>query len=470
MGDLVDIDRCAKFIIEHLNNLGYKAYVVGGCVRDSLLGKKPKDWDICTNAFPQTVHNIFESMGLTVIDTGIKYGTVSIVMAPTDVGIITQNDERYDLNEMEPNIYEVTTFRKVSGSRKMLNVEFGDSIEDDLLRRDFSINALAYNPNTGIIDICNGREDLHNKIIRCVGDARQRLSEDWIRIMRAIRFQAQLGFEMDDDTSYWVNHLANLVNETSSERVQAEFIKILIGDYADKALLNNKKAIGKIIPEIKGTIGFNQNNINHIYDVYTHSVKAINILINIGNTDSEVRMATFLHDIAKPITYSTDENGTGHFYNHAEIGHLIVKNLLKRLNFNNNFITNVCNLVKYHDREIPTKSSVKRLVNKVGTTTLNKLLYLKYADVMAQSTLNIDNKIHEIQRARAWLDEIIENNETFKITDLDISGRDLIRLGYTPSLQFSIILNNLLENVIEGKLENKKEILINYVVNSFELN
>ena len=465
----MNIDRCAEFILDVLAQNGYRAYVVGGCVRDTLLNKVPKDWDICTNAFPNTVHDIFESLGIYVVDSGIKYGTVSVIMSPADIALINQTDEKFSMTEMISRIYEITTFRKHSGGRKEAIVEFGDSIETDLKRRDFTMNALAYNSRDGIIDVCGGVSDINNRVIRCVGDAKSRLSEDWLRILRAIRFQSELGFDIESNTHYCVNELANLVARSSGERIQSELNKIVVADYARVALLNNKEAIGKIIPELRSTIGFNQNNPNHKYDVYEHCVEALNVIVTEGNKDYRLGIATLLHDIGKPLTYSEDENKVGHFYKHAEVGSLITSNILKRLHYSNYDIQVIENLIKYHDRDIPNKASVKRLLNRIDMDTLKSLIRLKHADTLSHEKNDLfEHNIAQLTNITNWIDEIQEQDESFKVSDLEISGKDLIKLGYTPGRQFKIILDDVLNLVIDGDISNTKNVLVNYVMSHYD--
>lgn len=464
------IDRCAEFIIRELNRNGYEAYLVGGCVRDSLIGKSVHDWDICTSALPQTVYNIFGNLGLTVVDTGMKYGTVSVLISPCDIDIINQSNERsYSINEMDLQIYEVTTFRKASGSRKMNEVQFTESLEEDLMRRDFTINAMAYHPDKGLIDIIGGKSDISNKLIRCIKEPEIRFSEDYLRILRAIRFQAQLGFSIEDNTYYWINKLVNNINNASAERLQSELFKMLASDHVVQALVDNKNIIATLIPELRDCIGFDQNNPNHRYDIYNHSVKTLEIIVSQGFGDVNLRLAALLHDIGKPITATVGKDGFNHFYGHSSVGALMAEKLLRRLNCTNETINEVSTLIKYHDFTTDSKSGIKRALNKVGNETFNKILTLRHADILAQSGYNIQIKISKLQQMRNWFDEIIENNEAFSISDLEISGKDLISMGYTPGKQFGTILSEVFDLVMDGEISNTRKSLVDYINSHYEI-
>ena len=462
------IDSCAEFIISKLNENGYKAYCVGGCIRDQILKRKVHDWDICTSAKPNEVMSIFEDLGLTVINTGAKYGTVSVLMSHCDIDLINQTDTSYTLSEMDLSLYEVTTFRKESGSRKMDSVEFTDSLELDLMRRDFTINALAYHPKEGLIDVVGGLKDLENKTIRCIGDPEKRFSEDYIRILRAVRFQAQLGFEIDETTSYWANRLIKKVNCASPERIHAEFIKIVSGENSKLALIRNKDIIAELFPELGECMGFDQNNPNHNYDIYEHSVKALDILSTQGFDDNNLRVATLFHDIGKPSTARIGPDGFTHFNGHSKVSALLVEKILRRLNFANSDIKEISHLVMYHDFLPEKKSSVKRLINRIGKDTATKLIMLRHCDILAQSGFNIEVKLKYLRNFRNWFDEICEHEEAFQVSDLDISGTDLIGLGYKPGIQFKKILNTLLALVLEDKISNTKDELVDYVIRHFD--
>ena len=465
----MQIDSCAEFIIDKLNENGFKAYCVGGCVRDQLLGRKVHDWDICTSALPDEVFEIFEDLGLTVIVTGARYGTVSILMSHCDIDLINQTDTAYNINDMDLNLYEVTTFRKESGGRKMDSVEFTDSLELDLMRRDFTINAMAFHPKEGMIDIVGGADDLANKLIRCIGDPERRFSEDYIRILRAVRFQAQLGFDIEQNTTDWANKLIKQVNCASPERIHAEFNKIVSGEYAKLALIRNKEIIAELFPELGECMGFDQNNPNHNYDIYEHSVKALDILSNQGFDDNNLRVAALFHDIGKPSTARIGQDGFTHFHGHSKVGALLSEKILRRLNFSSSDIKEISYLVMYHDFLPEKKSSVKKLVNRIGKDTTTKLIMLRHCDILAQSGFNIEIKLKYLRHFRDWFDEINEKDEAFQISDLDISGRDLIQMGYVPGLKFKMILNTLLALVLEEEISNTRDELVEYIKEHFPL-
>ena len=468
----MNIDKCALYIIETLRDAGYQAYLVGGCIRDYILGKDPKDWDICTDALPNTVYKLFGDLGYAVVDTGIKYGTVSVLMNEFDVAIITGDDsKKYSLDE-DIGIYEITTFRKLSGPRHPNYVEFTSSLEEDLARRDFTMNALAYSPEEGFIDLFNGVRDIKHETIRCVGNPSNILSEDPLRIVRAIRFQAQLGFDIDTNTNEAIQLLASqgFISMLSRERIQSELFKLISGDYATKVLYEHRDIICTIIPELKATVGFDQRNPNHRYTVYDHMVETVGNLIKQGINDSNLRIAALLHDIGKPIVASEKPDGSGlRFHGHAAASAVMSEKILRRLNCPNDTIKDIFNLIKYHDSRSENKSALKRLTNKLGIEDTSRLIELIHADVLAQSSYNIGDKMAQLRQMRVWLSEVIENHEEFKLSDLEIDGKDLINIGYTPGVTFGLILNNLLAQVLDGKIANTHDILVDYVVEHFPI-
>ena len=421
----------AKRIIENLTKHGFEAYVVGGCVRDSLLGYSPKDWDICTSATPEVIKELH---GRT-IDTGLKHGTVSVV----------ESD----------GIYEVTTFRVdgvYSDNRRPDTVEFVTDLKMDLSRRDFTINAMAYNDEAGVIDYYGGLSDLAERKIKCVGSAGDRFDEDALRILRAIRFSAVYGFSIEHDTSKAIHDKAALLQNIASEQIRSELCKtIVFGQRAADVLLEYSDVVSIMIPEIAPCVGFVQNNRFHKYDVYEHMVRAMEAY---AGHDLSVKFALLIHDIGKPLCYTEDENG-GHFYGHSAPSHDIAEQVVDRLKFDNKTKEAVLELVLYHDSAIePTAKTVKRWLNRIGAERLSQLLDVKMADIAAHADNTQTERINQYLSVREIAKEVIASEQCFQLKDLEINGRDVMSLGVEEGRQVGRILNYLLEGVIAGDIDN----------------
>lgn len=453
----INMDSGAQYIINVLNELWIEAFVVGGCVRDSLLNLDVSDWDICTDAKADKIISIFrDKLGLTVIDTAAKYGTVTVIV-----------------NSCE---YEITTYRidgEYSDNRHPSKVYFTDSLDEDLMRRDFTINAMAYNPRFGVITLPESLQDLNNRIIRSVGIPQQRFSEDSIRILRAIRFASKLGFSVESNTYLAALNMRELIHNTSCERQAKELVKLLKGKYRCQVLYDCRELLFEIIPELRGMDNYNQNNINHIYDLYTHTIQTIRSLsysvCGCDVYDVVISLASLLHDVGKLATQSLDASGQSHYYNHANVGAEIAEKILMRLKFPSIIIKQVCELIKYHDTDIVNKTSVKRLVNKIGPEQINRLITLKYADAQAQSDYKKDIKMQKINMIIAWKSEIDSEGSAITLKKLAINGSDLINIGIKPGESMGDILNRLLELVLSEQLANSKECLLNYVINTYNL-
>ncbi len=427
-----------KTAIQKLQDNGFEAYIVGGCVRDSLLGDKPKDYDITTSAEPDEVEKVFS--GYRVIETGIKHGTVTVL-----------------INKMP---LEITTFRidsDYTDNRHPEKVTFTKSLEKDTARRDFTMNALAYNDTCGLCDFYGGREDISRKVIRCVGDADSRFNEDALRIMRAIRFSSTLGFKIEERTKAAIFENKELLRNISSERIAAELVKLLCGDNVKNVLLEYIDVLGVVIPELLPMKGFEQKNIHHIYDVLTHTAVAVENI----KADPILRLTALFHDIGKPSCFSM-KNGQGHFYGHANVSAEITSEILKRLKFDNNTKNTVTKLVKIHDVQIAeTNTSIKRCMNKHSPEIFFLLLEMKRADTLAQSPMCL-SRLDYIDRLEKKALEIINQKSCFSLKDLAVNGSDLIELGVAPGKQIGVILSTLLDEVINGRLANDKELLISF--------
>lgn len=436
----ISLPENVKYIIDTFYNAGYKAYAVGGCVRDSLMGNHPNDWDICTNAQPNKVKQIFTSH--SIIDTGLKHGTVTLLI---------------------DNIpYEITTFRKestYSDNRRPDSVEFVLSLKEDLSRRDFTVNAIAYNHYEGITDYFSGQEDLEKGIIRTVGDADTRFNEDALRILRGIRFASTLGFTIDNKTKESIHYNKNLLENIAVERVWIEFKKLITGKNAVQILREFPDVVAVFIPDITPMIGFKQNNPMHCYDVWEHTLNALDN----ANNDLAVRLSVLFHDIGKPQTYTEDEKGIGHFYGHSRVSKEIAIKTLTALKSEIRLREEVATLVDFHDRIInPTEKSVKKMIFKIGSSQLfEKLIQIKLCDIKAQIPSIINERVLAIGNVTEIYNRLQKDDKLVTtVKDLDISGNDIILLGVKRGKIIGDLLNKLLELVLNSKLDNNhKELL-----------
>lgn len=431
----------ASAILHALQSHGFEAYIVGGCVRDSLLGITPKDWDICTSATPQQVEEIFASH--RIIETGVQHGTVTIVM--------------------QDGQYEVTTFRTdgdYSDHRRPDTVSFTSSIAEDLSRRDFTMNAIAYN-GSGLFDFYNGLSDLQSITISCVGSADARFKEDALRMMRALRFSSVYGFSIEPATAAAIHKDKDLLRLIAAERINSELCKLLCGKNALTVLLEYSDVMAVIIPELAPCIGFNQNNRYHQYTVYDHMMHAVAGC----KTDSlPVRLALFLHDIGKPLCYTEDENG-GHFHGHAVPSRDIGKTVLERLRFDTKTKNEVLELILYHDALIePTPKTVRRWLNKVGEDRLRQLLLVREADIRAHAAGTQGSRLARCSAVASILDEVIRQEQCFSLKDLAVSGKDILVLGIPQGKRVGEILHSLLDRVISGELPNDRSVLMKEAV------
>ena len=441
---MVQIPNEVLSILDKLNQAGHSAYVVGGYVRDCLLGLEPGDWDICTSALPEQMKECFAKFH--VIETGLKHGTLTV--------------------RVNHQSYEITTFRTDGDyidCRHPEKVTFVSDIKEDLARRDFTVNAMAYHPNKGLIDLYGGQKDLSDKIIRCVGDSKKRFTEDALRIMRGLRFAATYGFTIAPETADAMFETKELLSKIALERIIAELKKLLLGNFSEDILLKYRDVFGVIIPELIPMFDFRQKNPHHLYDVWTHTVKSVAV----SKKDTLIRLAVLFHDIGKPKTFSQDENGVGHFYSHASVGSEITKNILKRMKFDGDTIHSVTELVKYHDVQIePTEKAVKRLLHKIGQEQFERLLSVKEAD--AKTTVHFEEKLKRIQEIRTVYIKVLEENACFSLKDLAISGNDLLSLGIPAGKVLGEILKKVLDAVIDGEISNRKETLLSYAEKEYK--
>lgn len=431
----IQIPEKARKILTALQDAGFEAYVVGGCVRDSILGRTPQDWDITTSARPEQVKSLFRR----TIDTGILHGTVTVMMG----------------NEG----YEVTTYRidgKYEDNRHPSEVTFTPSLEEDLKRRDFTINAMAYNPREGLVDLFGGMDDITKKVIRCVGDPKARFGEDALRILRAVRFSAQLGYVIDEATKQAITLLAPSLVNISAERIHVELEKLLISDHPEFLKIAYETGITKVVlPEFDACMATPQKHAHHCYDVGEHTLESVRLVPN----DRILRWTMLLHDVGKPQTLTLDEDGTTHFYGHPQLSEEMARDILRRLKSDNDTIYMVCKLVRYHDAandDEPDIRYVRKAINKIGEDAFPMIFEVWRADVLAQSMYLREEKLARIEKWKALYEEILEKKQCVTLKDLAISGNDLIRLGMKPGKELGNLLQALLEEVLEEPERNNK--------------
>lgn len=427
-----------KTIIKILNTHNYEAFIVGGCVRDSVIGLTPHDWDICTNAKPEEIKKCFENFN--TFDSGIKHGTISVVL--------------------DGEVFEVTTYRidgTYSDNRRPDSVTFTSDITQDLARRDFTINAMAYNEKRGLIDPYGGRNDLSDKIIKCVGNPDFRFNEDALRIIRALRFASVYNFEIDYETAKSIHKNADLLNNIAVERISVELNKLLSGNGAEKILNNYRDVIAVFIPEIKPMFDYNQHTKHHNRDLWHHTIYAVK---SIDNTPL-LRMSMLLHDIGKPKACKRDEDGTCHFKGHPKYSAEMAETILRRLKYSNDFIETCITLIKYHDvRFSGSKRQLRHVMSAIGDKNVEFLLKIQRADIMAQSDYKHKEKLEKLDLACQTYKEILADKDCFTLKQLKINGNDIKNLGLSEGIKIGKILKILLGLVIEDKIENEKSALI----------
>ncbi len=427
-----------KYIINKLHENGFGAFLAGGAVRDLIMGRIPHDYDVSTSAKPEEVKRLFKR----TVDTGIKHGTVTVIV--NGVG------------------YEVTTFRRESeytDYRHPASVEFVEDVHEDCLRRDFTINAMLYDNDDGLIDFFCGKRDINQKIIRCVGNPEKRFKEDALRMLRAIRFSAVLGFEIEEKTFAAIKKYGILIKRVSSERITEELNKILLSDNPDYfRVMYNAGLLQYVIPQLSKCFGEPQKNRYHIYDVGEHIMHTVK---NIP-ADLVLRWAALLHDVGKPRCASVDSNGIIHFYGHHRESVRIAEDVLHRLRLDNNTIKDVLTLIENHDVRIePAPENVKRMMSKTGAKLFKKLMQLQLADNKAKSEICYKEKKKKIDAVIQIYEDVISANEPYRISDLVINGRDLIKIGYRPGRAMGDVLKILTDEVIINSSLNNRFYLLN---------
>ena len=435
----------SKTAIETLKSKGFEAFLIGGSVRDFVMGLPIGDIDITTNATPDEVKQVFADF--RVVETGIKHGTVTVLI----------NNEPL----------EITTYRSegtYSDNRHPDSVVFSDSLADDVVRRDFTMNGIAYDFEKGFCDLVGGLQDIKNKTIRCIGDAETRFREDALRILRAMRFSAVLGFEIETETKNAIHKCKDLLKNISAERIREEFTKLICGKNAYNVLQEFSDVIAVFIPEIRECIGFEQKNRHHCFDVYTHTLKAVEK----SSQNSIIRLALFFHDIGKPSVAHFDEKGEQHYYSHPKKSAEMTEKIMTRLRFDNDTKNKVVTLVKMHDSPImvnnmtnPDRRRLKKIMSQIGSDLIFDLIEIKYCDNSAQNP-EYSRGEDFYKETRDIVNEIINENECFSIKHLAIDGNDLIALGFKGK-KIGETLEKCLTAVIDGKVENEKDKLIKFI-------
>ena len=438
---LFRLPEAAAQVIGRLNAQGYEAYAVGGCVRDTLLGREPKDWDICTSAEPAEVERAFSDMPSSrIVETGLQHGTVTVVVDHVP--------------------YEVTTYRAdgvYTDHRHPDSVRFVRSLKEDLARRDFTINAMAYHPEEGLKDFCGGREDLEARVIRCVGAAEKRFDEDALRILRALRFASVYAFNIEEETDRAIRLLYETLSHVASERIWQEVQKLLCGQGVREILMGYPEVICSIFPELEASVGFLQHNPYHHFTVYEHLARSVAEV----PPETVLRLTMLFHDAGKPKAFTVDERGIGHAYGHAEISVKLVASAMERMRVDNRTRDRVLVLVRDHD--LPLEENEKMLRRRLaayGEETLMQLMEVQRADALSKGTFDREH----VERAHALrlqkLQELVAQHPCVTLRDLAVNGRDLIDHGIPAGKTVGNVLTALLDRVIAGDLPNEREALL----------
>lgn len=436
-----DIPSGARHILQTLNGAGHEAYLVGGCVRDLLRGVKPHDWDICTSALPKKTEQCFA--GQRVIGTGLKHGTVTVLV------------------EGEP--YEITTYRTegpYSDSRRPDFVRFVPNLEKDLARRDFTMNAIAMDLHGNLCDPYGGGADIKVGLIRCVGEPDRRFREDGLRVMRALRFAATFGYDIEERTAQAVHKNRAVLDRVAAERINAELRKLLVGQNAGDVLRQYPDVFCQFWPQLGPLVTLEQNNPWHYWGGWEHTIHAVEA----APADMTLRLAMLLHDIGKPSCKSTDEKEIDHFYGHPAISAQMADQMLRALKFDNKTRERVVLLVERHDAQLPPRSQViRRWLNRLGSEAFFQLLEVKQADNMGQAPEKVKSCLVELEEIMAKAERVLLEGQCLTLKDLAVNGRDVIAAGIAPGPEVGRVLEGLLEQVLSGEIPNERETLLDRV-------
>lgn len=428
----------AKHILQTLTGAGYEAYLVGGCVRDLLRGVHPHDWDICTSARPEETEACFADQ--RIIETGLKHGTVTV------------------LEDGEP--YEITTYRTegpYSDSRRPDYVEFVSSLEADLARRDFTINAIAMGLDGSLEDPFGGVDDIRARLVRCVGEPARRFQEDGLRVMRALRFGAVFGYEIEEKTAQAIHENRHILEYVAAERINVELCKLLVGDKAGDILRRYPDVLCEFWPELEPLVTLEQNNPWHCWGGWEHTIHAVEA----APSDLVLRLTMLLHDIGKPACKSTDENEIDHFYGHPAVSAKLADQMLRALKFDNKTRERVVTLVEHHDVQIPCRDrSIRKWLGRLGPETFFQLLEVKRADGMGQAYELVKDRLTELEKMKTKAKELVAQGQCFSLKNLAVNGQDVIAAGIVPGPEVGRVLEGLLERVLSGEIPNEREALL----------
>ena len=437
-----EISSGARHILQTLTDAGYEARLVGGCVRDLLRNVKPHDWDICTSARPEEVEGCFA--GRRIIEAGLKYGTVTV------------------LEGGEP--YEVTTYRTegpYSDIRRPDYVEFVSSLDADLARRDFTMNAIAMDLTGGLRDPFGGGADIRAGLIRCVGDPARRFQEDGLRVMRALRFGAALGYEVEKETAQAIHDNRAVLNHVAAERINVELCKLLVGSRAGDILRQYSDVFCQFWPELGPLAALEQNTPWHCWGGWEHTIRAVEA----APADPILRLTMLLHDVGKPACKSTDGKGVDHFYGHPKLSAVLADEMLRRLKFDNKTRERVAALVEHHGVQIPNREqSIRRWLGRLGPDVFFQLLEVKRADGMGQAYELVKDRLAQLEEMKAKAEEAIAQGQCFSLKNLAVNGRHVIAAGIAPGPEVGRVLNELLEKVVSGEVPNEREALLKLIL------
>lgn len=427
--------------IKRIETAGFEAVAVGGCVRDMLAGKTPHDYDIATSATPDEICAVFS--GERLIETGLQHGTVTVLLSG------------------EP--LEITTYRKdgaYSDGRHPDEVVFSRNLSDDLSRRDFTVNAMAFHPTRGVTDLFGGQADLKTGVLRAVGEPRVRFSEDALRVLRGLRFAAQHGFSIEPQTAAAMRAMRDTLSPVSAERIYAEMTAFLCGKDVTRVLLTFPEIVCAVVPELKDTVGFSQNNRHHIHTVYAHIARVVG---NVPATPA-LRWAALLHDCGKPACATVDAAGESHFTGHPQESAKRAEAVLSRLRADNRTKAAVLELIELHDlRTPPTEKAVKRLLSKVGETRFFELCDLATADRKAQNPAFFAPSKAREDAVRDLGKKLLSEQSCLTLAELAVSGDDLLSAGIPAGKELGDTLRRLLDLVLDGECENTKEELLKHI-------
>lgn len=428
----------AAEILARLQRAGFEAYVVGGCVRDCLLGRTPLDWDIATSALPEQVAACFA--GERMIETGLRHGTVTLLL--------------------RGEAYEITTYR-VDGDyadfRRPLHVSFTRSLKEDLARRDFTIGAMAYGPSEGIVDLYGGREDLRRRVIRCVGKPDRRFGEDALRILRALRFASVLDFTLDSETARAAADNRALLHKIAPERIRAELDKLLCGPAVGRVLREYRTILAEVLPEISPLCGFDQHTPYHAYDIWEHTLRTVEAVEAVP----ALRLTMLMHDMGKPACYTVDKKGQGHFHGHPTESVGLARRILRRLRYDNATVQTVLELIRLHDYRLqPAAIPIRRLLAEIGPERFRQLIQVQRADAAGKAAAAREEQARRVAETEALLEEVLRRGDCYTLRELAVSGQDIIALGIQAGPAVGRLLQTLLQAVIEDEAVNTREALL----------